>query len=66
MRITENISKLQYFGCHKPMRRMIVFVFFMPNVVEVLLNLSFTNEHVSDFIPKAFRSENYTLCIKFN
>lgn len=62
MRITENISKLQYFGCHKPMRAM----FFMSNVVEVLLNLSFTNEHVSDFIPKALRSENYTLCIKFN
>lgn len=66
MRITNSISELQYLGCHKPMRGTMVFAFFMPNVVEVLLNLSFTNEHVSDFIPEALRSENYTLCIKFN
>lgn len=43
-----------------------MFAFFAPNVVGVLLNLSFTNENVSDFIPKALRSKNYTLCIKFN
>lgn len=66
MRITNSISELQYLGCHKPMRRITVFAFFTPNVVEVLLNLSFTSENVSDFIPKALRSENYTLCIKFN
>lgn len=44
-----------------------VFAFlFTPKVLEVLLNLSFTNENVSDFIAKTLRSENYTLCIKFN
>lgn len=43
-----------------------VFAFSMSKVVEVLLILSFTNENVSDFIPKALKSENYTLRIKFN
>lgn len=66
MRITNSISELHYLGCHEPMRGIMVFGFFTPNVVEVLLNLSFTNENVSDFIRKALRSENYTLCIKFN
>lgn len=66
MRITNSISELQDLGCHKLMRGTMMFAFFATNVVGVLLNLSFTNENVSYFIPKALRSKNYTLCIKFN
>lgn len=66
MRIINSIPELQYLVCNKQMRGTMVFAFFMPNVVEVLLNLSFTNGNVSDFIPTALRSENYTLCIEFN
>jgi len=46
MRIMNSISEFQYLSCHKPMRGIMVFAFFMANVVEILLNLSLTSENI--------------------